>query len=90
MAQTTGHSAAKIAQKAVDHVVAMTGRDSEGVTSIEPTDDGWCVGVEVVESRRIPDTADIIAGYEARVDERGNLLSYRRTGRHVRGRAEGG
>lgn len=90
MAQSSGHSAAKIAEKAVEHVVAMTGRQSEGVTSVEPTDDGWCVGVEVVEARRIPDTADIIALYEARLDDRGKLLSYRRTARHFRGRVEGG
>lgn len=90
VAQGSGQSAAKIARKAVEHVVAMTGRRSEGVTSVEPVDDGWCVGVEILESQRIPDTADILAVYEAHLDARGNLRSYRRTARHVRGRVEGG
>ncbi|MFL6052177.1 MAG: gas vesicle protein [Actinoallomurus sp.] len=76
----------KVAQKAVEHVVDMTGRDSEGVIGLERIDDGWRVGVEMVESRRIPDTSDILAVYEAELDNRGNLLSYRRTSRYYRGR----
>jgi hypothetical protein len=81
-----GLSAEKAAQKAVEHVVDLTGRDSEGVIGLERTDDGWRVGVEVVESRRIPDTSDILAVYETELDARGNLLSYRRTTRYYRGR----
>jgi Gas vesicle synthesis protein GvpO len=81
-----GLSPEKVAQKAVEHVVDLTGRDSEGVIGLERTDDGWKVGVEVVESRRIPDTSDILAVYEAELDNRGNLLSYRRTCRYYRGR----
>lgn len=76
----------EIARKAVEHVAEMTGRESEGVISLERTDDGWKVGVEVVESGRIPDTNDILAVYEAELDDEGNLLSYRRTARYYRGR----
>ena len=81
-----GLSPEKIAQRAVEHVVDMTGRDSEGVIGLEPNDDGWRVCVEVLESPRIPDTSDILAVYEAELDKRGNLLSYRRTDRYYRGR----
>lgn len=76
----------EVARKAVGHVAEMTGRESEGVISLERTDDGWKVGVEVVESGRIPDTNDILAVYEAELDDEGNLLSYRRTARYYRGR----
>jgi Gas vesicle synthesis protein GvpO len=89
VSQPTTPSPAKAARKAVQHVVEMTGRESEGVTAIERVEGGWRVGVEVVESRRIPDTADILAVYDAEVDDRGNLRSYRRTQRYVRGRFEG-
>jgi hypothetical protein len=82
----SGLSPEKVAQRAVQHVVDLTGRDSEGVIGLERIDDGWRVGVEVVESRRIPDTSDILAVYEAELDNRGNLLSYRRTTRYYRGR----
>ncbi|GAA4614966.1 hypothetical protein GCM10023195_65630 [Actinoallomurus liliacearum] len=81
-----GLSPEEIARKAVEHVAEMTGRDSEGVIALERTDDGWRVGVEVVESGRIPDTNDILAVYEAELDDEGNLLSYRRTDRYFRGR----
>ncbi|MEB3369197.1 gas vesicle protein GvpO [Saccharopolyspora mangrovi] len=78
--------AAEAAKLAVDHVTALTGRDPEGVTSLEPTDDGWLVGVEVVESRRVPDSTDVMAVYEAAVDHGGRLVSYRRVDRYARGR----
>ena len=49
----------------------LTGKQSEGVTSLQRTDDGWKVQVEVVEVRRIPDTTDVLAIYELDVDEQG-------------------
>jgi Gas vesicle synthesis protein GvpO len=78
--------AAEAAKFAVDHVTALTGREPEGITSLEPTDDGWLVGVEVVESRRVPDSTDVLAVYEAAVDHDGRLVSYRRVDRYARGR----
>ena len=47
------------------------------------------VGVEVVESHRIPDSADILAVYEVCLDESGELESYRRTQRYSRGQTIG-
>jgi hypothetical protein len=66
-------------------VAQMTGKELEGVTSLERLDDGtWRVGVEVVELPRIPDTTDILAVYRAELDEDGELLSYERTHRYRR------
>lgn len=56
--------------------------------SLEHDGDGWNVGVEIVETRRIPDTADIIAVYEVRLDESGELRSYRRVRRYARGQID--
>ena len=61
----------------------LTGRQPESVISIEPRDGDWCVGVEVVETRRIPDSADILAIYEVLVGSGGDLISYRRTRRYT-------
>jgi hypothetical protein len=58
------------------------------VISIERADGGWRVGVEVVEVPRIPDSADILAVYEVRLDADGDLISYRRVGRYARGHAD--
>jgi hypothetical protein len=67
----------------------LTGHDVEGVISVERNDEGWRVGVEVVESHRIPDSADILAIYEVCLDEGAELVSYRRTERYSRGQTVG-
>lgn len=81
-------SAAKLARLAVEQVVDLIGRDPEVVTSIERTDEGWRVGIEVIESHRIPDSADILAIYQADLDTDGDLMSYRRIRRYPRGRGQ--
>jgi hypothetical protein len=73
------------ARLAARHVAQLTGRELEGVTSLERNDDGtWQVGVEVLELPRIPDTTDILALYTAELDEDGELLSYQRIRRYRR------
>ncbi|NEW72145.1 gas vesicle protein GvpO [Streptomyces rhizosphaericus] len=76
------------ARSAARHVRGLTGRAPEGVTSLERTEDGWTVGIEVVETHRIPDSTDILAEYRVELDDRGELVSYRRAERYYRGRAE--
>ena len=74
-----------MAQSAARQLLELTGREAEGVTGLERTDDGWKILVEVVEVRRIPDTTDVLALYEVAVDEDGDLESYRRLRRYTRG-----
>jgi len=74
-----------VAAEAARQLLALTGRDAEGVTSMERTESGWTVNVEVVEVRRIPETTDILAVYEVTVDDDGDLESYRRLRRYSRG-----
>ena len=82
-------SASEAAKRAVEHVTAMTGRGAESVVGIERAgEDGWRVTVEVVETRRIPDSADILACYDTEVDAEGDLVAYRRVRRYPRGRVE--
>ena len=76
------------ARRAVAQMTELLGRKPEAVVSIERREDGWEVGVEVVETRRIPDTADILAVYEVRLDPDGRLRSYRRTRRYARGQLD--
>ncbi|MEV6862957.1 gas vesicle protein GvpO [Streptosporangium subroseum] len=78
-------SAGEVGQR---HIAALTGRSSEGVTQVQPAEDGWVVQVEVVEDRRVPSSGDILALYEAEMDMEGNLLSYRRLRRYRRGRGD--
>jgi hypothetical protein len=82
-------SAADAAEAGVRLVTDLTGRQAQGVVSLEPADGGWLVGVEVVEDRRVPSSTDVLAHYEAEIDARGNLVRYARKGRYARGKGEG-
>lgn len=81
-------SASDAAEAAARHVTDMTRRSAEGIVGVERSGDGWSVTVEIVETQRIPDSADILAGYEVEVDADGELVSYRRVGRYLRGQVE--
>lgn len=85
-------TAPEAARVALRHIGELTGKEIAGVTSVEPADDGWFVGVEVVEDRHIPSTADLLALYQTEIDMDGTLLAYRRVKNYPRGRgdAEGG
>ena len=78
-------NASQVALEAARQLLELTGKQAEGVTSLQRTEDGWQVQVEVVEVRRIPDTTDVLAIYELDVDEHGALQGYRRARRYARG-----
>jgi hypothetical protein len=67
----------------------LTAKPPESLTGVQRTEDGWTVCFEVVEDRRIPSTADILATYESRIDWDGELMSLRRIRRYSRGRGDG-
>jgi len=77
-----------IARQATSLVARLSGRRPESVISIDRKDEEWCVGVEVVEMSRIPDTTDILAVFEVRLDTDGDLVSYRRLRRYARGQLD--
>ena len=81
-------SAEQAARRAARYIADFAGKRPESVISIERLDDGWKVGVEVVESARIPDTADILATYEVELERDGTLRSYRRIRRYARGQLD--
>lgn len=91
-ARSNGHrpSPGELARRTSDQLAELIGRDPEGVVSLERGDDGWRISIEVVETRRIPDTADVLAVYDVDVDEQGELVGYRRAHRYVRGRTGDG
>jgi hypothetical protein len=77
-----------IAVTAARELSELIGQVPEGIVGVERDEDGWRVQVEVVESRRIPETTDILAVYEVDVDNDGDVTGYRRLNRHVRGQIE--
>lgn len=49
------------------------------VTAVARVANGWQVIVELIESRAVPDTSDLLGIYEVQLDESGNILGYERT-----------
>jgi len=83
-------SAAKAGQAGLAQITELTGKEPDGVSGVEPLDDGWQVTVEVVEDHRIPSSTDLLATYQIEVDPGGELLAYRRVRRYARGRGDSG
>src|SRR4051794_1917521 len=61
------------------HLLDLTGKPCESVSSLVRRRDGWNVTLEIVELERIPQTTDIMASYLVELDEDGELLRYERT-----------
>jgi gas vesicle protein GvpO len=83
-------TAAKAGRYGLRQIAELTGKDPEGVTGVEPAEDGWLVTVEVVEDRRIPSSSDILSTYETEIGPDGGLVAYRRVRRYPRGRTDDG
>lgn len=66
----------------------LIGHPAEGASCVERREDGWVVLVDVLELARIPDTTSLLATYEVRLDQDGELTGYRRTRRYRRGAAD--
>ncbi|MFF3410576.1 gas vesicle protein [Streptomyces sp. NPDC002742] len=76
------------ARAACRSLEGLIGHPTEGVSAVGREDDGWCVVVDVLELPRIPDTTSLLASYEVRLDQDGELLEYRRVRRYRRGSAD--
>jgi hypothetical protein len=71
-------------------LMQLTGRDIDGTSGIERTDEGWRVLLEIVEVTRVPRAMDVLGLYEVIVDDDGDLVRYERLRRYGRTQSEGG
>jgi hypothetical protein len=78
-------SAAEAGQEGLQQITELIGKNPESVTGVNRSESGWTVTVEMLEDRRIPSSTDILATYEAELDDDGELLGYRRVRRYSRG-----
>jgi hypothetical protein len=74
----------QLVRAAVDQLAQLLGRRPETVSRVEHRDDGWHLGLEVVELERIPHTTDVLASYDVMLDDAGELVEYARTRRYHR------
>jgi len=77
-------SITKVIQKARSELADLTGLEVCSTVKAEKEGDGWLVVIEVVEKHSIPDSMDILAKYETRLDTDGNMLDFKRTGMRKR------
>ena len=68
----------------------LTGYRAEAVSGFQWDGETWLVSVDVCELERIPNTTDVMATYVVQLDDRGQLLGYKRDRRFLRGHAEDG
>jgi hypothetical protein len=87
--KSASRSPAEVARRALQQLAELVGSEPERVIGLERAEDGWRIEIEIVETRRIPDTADVLAVYEVEADAAGRLMGYHRSQRYQRGRASG-
>ena len=71
---------AQIVKNARSELNALTGLEISSTIEVAREEDEWRVVLEVVEKHSIPESMDILAAYETRLDAEGNMLDFRRTG----------
>jgi Gas vesicle synthesis protein GvpO len=78
-----------LTRRVVEQLAVLTGRAADGVSRLEPTEDGWLLHTEVVDLERAPPTTSVLATYEVRADHDGEVTPYERIGRYTRNQVEG-
>ena len=73
------------ARRAKQQLQEITGLDVATVSAMEEYEGGWRAYVNLVELRRVPTTSDVLATYEAVLDAKGELETYKRLRRFLRG-----
>lgn len=69
----------EIAKKALWAIENLVKKKAEKVISIAREGNEWIAIVEVLERKAVPDSQDLMARYEARLNVKGELLGYRQT-----------
>jgi len=78
----------EIAARAKEQLTALTGLKACTVSSLSHDGEGWHIVTDLIELKRIPESSDVLATYEVRLDDKGDLLSYQRTRRYTRGQID--
>jgi hypothetical protein len=73
-------------RKTREQLHELTGYETVSVSGLAQIDGGWELAVDVVELRRVPDTASVLATYRVTTDDAGEVASYERLHRYNRGR----
>jgi hypothetical protein len=75
-------------RKVREQLHELTGCEPVSISGLARVGDGWELAVDVVEVRRVPDTASLLATYRVTTDESGDVAGYERVRRFNRGEAD--
>ena len=67
-----------LVKRAREGLSKLTGLELASTLGIAKGEKGWRVSVEMIEKHSIPDGMDILALYEALLDDNGNVLEFNR------------
>jgi hypothetical protein len=68
-----------------EQVTELVGKEVEAVSGFHRDgDEAWVVTVEVLELERVPNTMDILATYEIKLSDDGEVLGFNRGRRYHR------
>jgi len=68
----------EINERAREELSKVTGLELSTTLSTAKEEKGWVTWVELIEKHSIPDGMDLLATYEATLDDFGNMLSFKR------------
>jgi hypothetical protein len=78
-------NANQVIEKARKEFIGLGKKPADGVTGLSKTKEGWCILLEALERKAIPDTMDVLGLYELRLDDEGHLISLDRKKLRKRG-----
>jgi len=78
----------EVLRNALAQLAELTGMTAESASSLQQTENGWRLEIEVLELSRVPDTMSLMASYQVDLSPEGQLTGYRRVRRYERGRAD--
>ena len=68
----------KLIERAREQLSEVIGLKLSSTLGASKDDQGWRISVEMIEKKSIPDGMDILATYEARLNDEGELLEFSR------------
>jgi hypothetical protein len=75
----------EINEKAYEIIREALHKEPDSISSVEKTEEGWCVEVEILEKKSIPETFDLLKIFEFFLDEDGKVQSFKLLKRKQRG-----
>jgi Gas vesicle synthesis protein GvpO len=80
----------KLLSRAREYALQLTGHSVESFSGLAREEEGWRIGMEIVEVSRVPSTTDVLASYEVVLNGDGELVDFRRAGRYYRNATDSG